>query len=350
MREGPVFSRVAVSLPAFLEISLIIFAFLWGAIWGSFLNVVIWRLPRGENLAHPASACPKCGSAIRWYDNVPVLGWMWLRGKCRDCKAPISPRYPFVELLVGLLGLGLWLHITADGRLTTDTLGACASLFMLRFYFVAGLVAIAFIDLDLTLIPDKLSHPLIAWGFAAALLSPKAGVWEGYFPNADLVDAGIGFAIGFGMLFAVFGGYKLLKGVDGGGGGDLWLLGAIGANLGWQAIVFVLFAASVQGLVVALSASLFDRVRGREAGDDGSFLIKGAHTEEYWERHPLADPPAEPAPPPEGEPDAQNEPEEDPGFGKLAVPFGPFLALAAVEFIFIGEPALRWATSGFLPY
>ncbi len=335
-----------------METILLVFAFLWGAVWGSFLNVVIWRLPRGENLAHPASACPQCGHAIRWHDNVPVLGWVWLRGKCRDCKTAISARYPGVELLVGLLSLALWWHV-AHGRLNADTLPQVLSQFMLHFYLVATLVAITFIDLDLTIIPHKLSIPLIGWGLLTGLLSPKTGVWIYYFPSVDWVDSVVGFTMGFGLLFAVFYGYKLVKGIDGGGGGDLWLLGAIGANLGPYAIVFVLFAASVQGLLAALVATMIDRFRGRDAGAEGSLLLKGAHTDEYWEDHPVIGVKARRE---RGEdvPDAPQTDipavdDGDDGLLKMGVPFGPFLALAAIEYIFVGRAALRWVTSGYLP-
>lgn len=335
------------NVPEPLHTGLYVLAFAWGAVWGSFLNVVIWRLPRGENLAHPPSACPKCGERIRWYDNVPVLGWLWLRGKCRDCKNPISARYPFVELLVGLLGLALWYHI-AHERLTADTLPQALAMFMLHFYFVATLVAITFIDLDLTIIPHKLSMPLIGWGLVTALLSPKTGVWASYYPAVDWVSSLLGFVAGFGLLFAVFGGYKLLRGIDGGGGGDLWLLGAIGANLGWMAIPFVLFASSMQGILAALAASLYDRLRGQESGGQESLLIKGAHTDEYWENHPVigthtgGETPAVPH-------DVPAVDEEDEAFMRMSVPFGPFLALAAIEYIFFGRAALSWATSGILP-
>lgn len=370
---------IATEIPAAYQATFAVFAFLWGAIWGSFLNVVIWRLPRGASLSHPASHCPVCETPIRWYDNVPILGWIRLRGKCRACGTSISARYPGVEALVGVLSLGLWLH-AADGRMTAESFPQVLLVFVLHFYFMAALVAIAFIDLDLTIIPHKLSIPLIGWGLLAGLLMPKDGVWLFYFPALDVVESAIGGLLGFGLLFAVFTGYRVLRGVDGGGGGDLWLLAAIGANLGWMAIPFVLFASSFQGVLMAVVASVTGR-RRTDANESGGLLIQGAHRDEYWDAHPiLGEHASEPAtggadapgaggvedpgaggadaPAPDGA-DARSKDaatdsateavDGDDAFLQLAVPFGPFLALAAIEYIFIGRAALSWATAGLLP-
>ncbi len=329
-------------------------AFLWGALWGSFLNVVIWRLPRGQSLSHPSSRCPKCETPIKWYDNVPIVSWMVLQAKCRACKAPISSRYPGVEFLIAVLSAALMYHV-ASGRLDASafidgdstSLAQVLMVFVLHFYFVLILVAIAFIDLDLTIIPHKLSIPLILWGLLTGLLLPKDGMWADYFPYVDWLTSVIGFTAGFGMLFAVFGGYKLVRGIDGGGGGDLWLLGAIGANLGWMSLFFVLMASSIQGLIAALGSSVLARRSGNEPGNSEGLLIQGAHKEEYWEAHPVlgtgeaAD---------EGAPsDSQQLEEGDDEFMKLAVPFGPFLALAAIEYIFVGHWLMDRLMPGVLP-
>lgn len=220
--------------------------------------------------------------------------------------------------------------------------------FVLHFYFVLVLVAIAFIDLDLTIIPHKLSIPLIFWGLLTGFLLPRTGeVWPDYFPYVDLVSSAIGFTAGFGMLFAVFGGYKLVRGIDGGGGGDLWLLGAIGANLGWMSLFFVLMASSIQGLIAALGSSVLARRAGNDPGQGAGLLIQGAHKEEYWEDHPvLGAGQADPDSAPETE---EEQEEEDEEFMKLAVPFGPFLALAAVEYIFVGHWLMDRLMPGLLP-
>ena len=361
--------------------TLAVFAFFWGAAWGSFLNVVIWRLPRQMSLVHPPSACPKCGSRIRWYDNVPVLGWLWLRGRCRDCGTRISARYPFVEALVGVLSLAVFWHVAA-GRIVVDDFGVIDTQllagvgvqFIAHFYLVAVLVAVAFIDLDLTIIPHRLTFPLIAWGLAMAALTHKDGAWIVYFPSVDLVDALIGAAVGGGSIAIVFKGYAMLRGFDGGGAGDIWLLAAIGANLGWASIPIVLLLASAQGILVAVAALALERRSGKAVGE-GGLLIEGAHTEAYWDRRD-AEFAAEvaalsgeepPAPAPTDTADTQlggsddasegaaadaapdGEPEPSGSLMQLAVPFGPFLAVAAVQYLFLGRTILRWMTAGAYP-
>ena len=269
-----------------IDIILALYAVAWGAIWGSFLNVVIWRLPRGMSLSRPASHCPACKSPIRWHDNVPVVGWIMLRGRCRDCGTHISPRYPAVEALMAALSLGLWLHVAGDGRLVEGQIAVALMQFMLHFYFVFAMVAAAFIDLDLTIIPHRITFPAMAWGLLAGLLGAKAGVWAGYFPQVDVVDAALGLVAGGGVLFVVFYGYQLVRGIPGGGGGDITLLAAIGANLGWQALVFVLMAASLQGLLAAGVAAALGSKR-TSAAESRGLLIEGAHTEAYWADHPI---------------------------------------------------------------
>lgn len=349
-----------------IQVFFAITAFLWGSLWGSFLNVVIWRLPRGESLATPGSRCPSCETPIRWHDNVPILGWFVLRGRCRDCEAPIAGRYPFVEALVAVLSVLIWLHVASgrlvlleDGMLDLELLKGVLVQFIFHFYFVVLLVAIAFIDLDLTLIPDRLTFPGIGWGLLGALLTHKGGVWAGYFPSVDVVTALVGALAGGGLIFLVFRGYAALRGIDGGGDGDIWMLAMIGANLGWQSIPVVLLLSSLQGIVVALLASLWDRRRGRRAGGEGSLLIAGAHTDAYWEGRIGGLPPhhasesgaasagmaADSAEGPEPAADGAS----DDGFMMLSVPFGPFLALAAIEYLFVGRVLLNWATAGMYP-
>jgi leader peptidase (prepilin peptidase)/N-methyltransferase len=345
-------------------------AFLWGAIWGSFLNVVIWRLPRGQSLSRPASACPQCGHAIRWYDNVPILGWLWLRAKCRDCRAPISGRYPFVEALVGVLSFALWFHVAHDrfaideyGLPDPDFLKGALVHFLVYFYFIALLVSMAFIDLDLTILPDKLTKTGIVWGLVGALLTDTTGVWSGFYPAIEIQEALIGAVVGGGFVWVVFSGYAMVRGIEGGGGGDVWMMAMIGATLGWMSVPFVLMLASMQGLVAAVGASLLARSRGQEPGSGAGLLIQGAHTEEYWKGRiggkPVEEDAAALATEPEAKspvdessdapPLARATEEEDDGFMQLAVPFGPFLALGAIEFVFVGGPLLRWLSGGYLP-
>jgi leader peptidase (prepilin peptidase)/N-methyltransferase len=336
----------------YLNAFLAVYAFAWGAIWGSFLNVVVYRLPRGMSLSHPPSRCPKCSTRIHARDNVPVFGWLLLKGKCRACAAPIPARYPGVELLTGLLGLALWLHLVWH-------IGASAPIqvvvmqFLLHFFFVANLVAITFIDIDLTIIPHRLTFPGMAWGLLSALLSPKTGPFTSYHPSVDIVDSVIGLAAGGGVILLLFVGYRLFTGREGMGLGDATLLGMIGATLGWQSLLFVLMCSSLQALAVALLIEGFERVTGR------SVLLRGVWKDEFWESHPLASPAAPAsAPSAESPPDgptgvgqsqsdvvASSEPDEE-DFMKKGLPYGPFLALAAVEYLFFGARFVRWMSGG----
>lgn len=320
---------------AYLKELLIVYAFVWGALWGSFLNVVIYRLPRDMSLSRPPSHCPNCSTPIRWYDNVPIFGWLWLRGRCRDCKVPIPPRYPGVELLVALLSTLLWWQVSHD-TVGVAPLQTVAMVFLFRFYFVLVLVAIAFIDLDLTIIPNRLTYPGMVWGLVAALLTPHTGPLSLVHPQVDIVSALVGLVAGGGVILAIYWGYRLATGRIGVGGGDVTMLALIGANLGWMSLPIVLLLASLQGLIAALGLFLWERVRRR--GRDESLFLRGAHRDAFWTE--------------EGRPEAPEDPEdvaEDDQFLRLALPFGPFLALAALQYLFFGEPMLRWLSGGWLP-
>ncbi|TVR01470.1 MAG: prepilin peptidase [Deltaproteobacteria bacterium] len=379
---------------------LLAYAFVWGAIWGSFLNVVIWRLPRGMNLARPDSHCPHCGHPVRWRDNIPILSWLLLRARCRDCKAPISFRYPAVELLVALLSTALWWHV-AHGRLGVEPLQVIAVPWLLLFFFVLACVAITFIDLDLTIIPHSITFPTMALGLVAALLMPRTGTFIDFHPGVDIVDSVIGLLLGAGVILAVFKGYFALTGRAGIGGGDFTMMGMIGANLGWQSLLFVLLAASLQGLAAALLAAVLSGRQAESSKAEG-FLRKGAWKPEFWEEPSGSSPEATPDPHPghetstnearaddsgtgahaidgddpstrnggsraagdqtapaveattrdEASPvaEATTHDEEPERFGQLAIPFGPFLALAAVQYIFLGRTFLLWLGGGYMPW
>jgi leader peptidase (prepilin peptidase)/N-methyltransferase len=254
-----------------------LFAFAFGAVVGSFLNVVIARVPHGQSVVSPGSHCPKCGTPIAWYDNVPVLAWLWLRGRCRRCGLPISIRYPLVELLVGLLAVAVWRSFGFSGA----ALG--------YFVFVAALVALAYIDLDTWLLPHEITWPLLGAGLLSPLWNPALG-WK-----ASLLGGAIGFG-GFAAV-ALFGEKVLKKEVM--GWGDVWLLGGIGAWMGWQSLLPVVLLSAFQGAVVG-----------------GVLLAVGKPAAER-ERQPV-----------EGDEDWVPPPH--------AVPYGPFLVLAALEELFIG--------------
>lgn len=246
--------------------------FFVGACVGSFLNVVIYRLPEGLSLVHPGSRCPHCETPVRFYDNIPVLSWLILRGRCRACKAPIAVRYPLVELFTGLLA---WFTFLKFGPTW-----AC----LVNFLFIATLLAISFIDLDHRIIPNEISLPGIPLFFLAGLILPVP----------TLKDALIGVLVGGGSLLAVSWGYYLLRKKEGMGGGDVKLLAMMGGFIGWQGVLFTIFAASATGTLIGFGTMLKTR--------------KGM---------------------------------------QLAIPFGPFLALGAVLYIFFGEQVIRWYLHGF---
>lgn len=244
-----------------------ILAFIFGACIGSFLNVCIYRIPAALSIVHPGSSCPRCKTMIPFYDNIPILSYLLLMGKCRNCQAPIAIRYPFVELLGGLFAL------------------ACAMSFgptlhgLVVFAFIATLTVVTFIDLDHRIIPDAISLPGIPLFFLAALAVPSV-TWRA---------SAIGIVVGGGSLFAVAWVYQFMTGREGMGGGDIKLLAMIGAMIGWQGILFTLFAASAIGTIVGLLAMI-------RSG-------KGM---------------------------------------RLAIPFGPFLAMGAIIYLFFGQGLIAW--------
>jgi len=259
---------------------------LLGLLIGSFLNVVIHRLPkmlerewaqecdvyarttgllpdntppRAEDdiltLAKPRSRCPSCGHVVRWYENIPVLSYLGLRGRCSGCGTHISLRYPLVELLTG----ALFYACAAQGGWTLATAAWCG--------FCATLVALTFIDWDTTLLPDNMTLPLVWAGLLAAVLR-----WTGVSPT----DAIVGAVAGYLSLWSVYWGFKLVTGKEGMGHGDFKLLAALGAWFGWQALVPIILLSSVIGSVVGIALKLNSRLReGNQYLPFGPFLAGG---------------------------------------------------------------------------
>ncbi|WP_319525186.1 prepilin peptidase [uncultured Desulfosarcina sp.] len=248
-------------------IPITILAFVFGACIGSFLNVCIFRIPAGASIVRPPSSCPRCKTEIAFYDNIPILSWLLLMGKCRTCGEAIAVRYPLVELLTGLFAAA---GIVFFGP-TWHALAA--------FAFIAVLIVVSFIDLDHRIIPDAISLPGIPIFFIAAIAATDL-TWQ---------SSAIGILAGGGSLFAVAWGYQAITGREGMGGGDIKLLAMIGAFIGWQGILFTLFAASAIGTLIGILAMV-------RSG-------KGM---------------------------------------KLAIPFGPFLAMGAVLYLFFGDPIVHW--------
>jgi leader peptidase (prepilin peptidase)/N-methyltransferase len=220
-----------------------VFALAMGAIVGSFLNVVIHRYPIEESIVFPPSRCPECRARIRWFDNVPILSYLWLRGRCRDCRAPISPRYPLVELANALFYLAIFLH-------TGPTPG-----FLLIAAFVSMIVVLIYIDAEIQILPDVVDLPGIAVGIAIGALG-LGNVYPAITVSSSIVDALIGALAGAGIIVAVIAAYWLIRRVEGMGQGDIKMLAMIGAGLGWRAVPGVLLLAAVCGTVIGVPIAL----------------------------------------------------------------------------------------------
>lgn len=230
-------------------------AFLLGLCVGSFLNVVIARLPEGRSLLTPGSSCPRCGHAIRWHDNIPVLSGLWLGLKCRDCRAPISWRYPAVEVLTGLL--------FAQAVAVKGVTPPLASALVLS----ALLVAITFIDLDRQIIPDLLSVPGIALGLAASLVTG----------HPHWLDSLVGILVGGAIFFMI-----IVASRGGMGGGDMKLGAMLGAFLGWKVLLVAVLSAVLLGGVVAIFLLVLGRKGRKDPVPFGPFLALGGLIGLFW--------------------------------------------------------------------
>ncbi len=295
-------------LNAIPHFQFIILAFIFGALWGSFANVVIVRWPRELSVVRPGSHCFSCQAPIRWYDNIPIVSFIILRGRCRHCGAAFSPRYLLVELAMALLSVAV-MHITF---LRADVLQPAGLLeYVIWFAFVWSLVTVAMIDLSHYLIPDVIVLPGIVAGCLANAFFLPLGWME------PLLAAAAAYA-GIRLLF--IDGYRLLRGRQGMGHGDAKLLAMLGAFLGFEGVLFALFAGALQGLVIGLAMVAVRRRNG------------------------LANEPVF-----EEELDGTERPQDAQHVSVTAarVPFGPFLALGAVQYLFIGQWALAAYSIGF---
>ena len=253
------------------NILIVIIIFIFGMCIGSFLNVCIYRLPESKSIADPPrSICPSCKSHIRFYDNMPVLSYIWLKGRCRNCNAPISFRYPLVELMNGIVAVALLFKF-----------GLSVESFV-YFVFISSLIVITFIDLDHQIIPDIITLPGIPMGLIASFA----------LPTITLKASALGLLIGGGSLWFVAWAYNLIAHRDGMGGGDIKLLAMIGTIIGWKGVIFTIFASSVIGSCVGITM----------------MLIKGKNM-------------------------------------KFAIPFGPFLSIGAIAYVFFGAQFIAWYLS-----
>ncbi len=232
------------------------------------MNVCIYRLPTSTSIADPPrSMCPSCSSLIKFYDNIPVFSYLWLKGRCRYCNAPISFRYLVVEVLSGIAALSVLFRfgLTLEG--------------LVYFIFIASLLVITFIDIDHRIIPDIITLPGIPIGLVASFALPKV----------TLLSSVLGLLAGGGSLWGVAWAYHRITGKDGMGGGDIKLLAMIGTIVGWQGVIFTIFVSSAVGTIIGMTV----------------MLVKGKNM-------------------------------------KFAVPFGPFLAIGAMAYLFFGERIIFW--------
>jgi len=292
--------------------------FVLGLAFGSFLNVCIYRLPRGVSVVTPRSACPKCKEGIALYDNIPVLSWMILRGRCRHCKAPISPRYWMIELLTGALFLACYWYF----GLTLSTLKYCAFGFLLL-----GLI---FTDAETKLLPDKMTLPGLALGLVFSLVVPVNDLVSQFLPGmvnlpfsadisarlASLLDSLLGAAVGAAFIYGAGAIYLRWRGTEGMGFGDVKLMAMVGAFLGIKLTVLTIFTGSIAGSVFGVTTVLVVWVkrthRFAKRLADGAAARRRA-----WQSAQVV-------------------------YRNYQMPFGVFLGSMALVAQFFGERFLRW--------
>ena len=284
-------------LPEFIAY---IFIFSLGAIIGSFLNVVIHRVPNEESIVFPNSACPKCGNAIKFYDNIPVLSWLILGGKCRNCKEKISFRYPAVELLTALLFI-----------LTFSQIGPTAFL-PVALIFVTTIIALVFIDAENMILPDVINYPLLVFALLVRLIFPLFISAE-FFTDLNfapltmlktypvwlvsLLGAILGGLVGGGFLWLVGFIWEKLRGVEAMGLGDVKIMFAVGALLGWRLTLLSIFLGAFSGAIIGL------------------FLIFRQKEKDF----------------------------------QAQIPFGVFLGIGSILALLFGEQMIRWYINTFVP-
>ncbi len=288
-----------------------------GLLFGSFLNVVIYRLPREQNLAFPPSTCPACGARIKPYDNIPVLSWLLLLGKARCCKARISVRYPIVEALGGVIGWGVMQGLVLPLPGFTP-LYVAALTFLSYFALALGLLAAMFIDLEHMILPDEIT----LGGTALGLLSVPLR-------QLDWSDALLGGGVGFVIVWLPFDVlYRALRGQAGMGLGDAKLLMLAGVWFGWVGAVFALLAGAIQGTIVAIAVFA---AQGRI--DEPEAVVK-EREDLHRELSTLSDEEREQALAEIGDDILTSGPGE--GLAQARLAFGPFLILSMFEFMFLG--------------
>lgn len=249
------------------NLTIVFIIFLFGLCIGSFLNVCIYRLPASKSIVNPSrSVCPSCNQPIRYYDNIPIFSYLWLKGRCRHCSTRIPVRYAVVELMTGGVAVAVLLAfgLTLEG--------------LIYFAFISALIVITYIDIDHKIIPDIITLPGIPIGLIASFALPAVG----------FKDAIVGLLAGGGSLWLVAWIYYLLTRKDGMGGGDIKLLAMMGTIIGLKGVIFTIFMSSAVGTLVGITLMI---VKGKDM--------------------------------------------------KFAVPFGPFLSIGAITYIFFGQDIIR---------
>jgi leader peptidase (prepilin peptidase)/N-methyltransferase len=237
-------------MPASLAV---VVAPLFGALIGSFLNVVIYRLPLGKSIVMPPSRCRNCDYLLQWYDNIPIVSWLFLGGRCRNCRTAVSIQYPIVELITAVLfGLVVWL--TPPGALLAT-----------RLLLVCILIVLFGIDLEHQILPNAITLPGIAIGLLLSLIAPPG--WR---------DALIGTLLGGAVLYAIAWGYYLWRREEGMGMGDVKMLAMIGAFLGWKAVLVTLVLSSFSGAIIGMILMAAQKGDMKLALPFGTFLAIGA--------------------------------------------------------------------------
>jgi leader peptidase (prepilin peptidase)/N-methyltransferase len=278
-----------------------IFVFIFGSAVGSFLNVVIHRVPREQSIVFPGSACPSCGNAIKAYDNIPILGWLWLGGKCRNCKAGISFRYPAVELFTG----AMWV-------LTFWAIGF-TPFFPVALVFVSAIIALMFIDAEHMILPNVITYPFFLLAVLVRLVFPLVFATD-YFPDMDdsplaqmageyprwlisLAGAGLGALAGGGSLWLVGEAWKRFRGVEAMGLGDVKMMLGVGAILGWRLSFLAIFLGAFAGALIGIALVARKKEDGMQA----------------------------------------------------QIPFGIFLGIGSIAALLYGEPLIAWYVNTFIP-
>ncbi len=284
-------------LPEFIAY---IFVFIFGAIVGSFLNVVIHRVPREQSIVFPNSACPNCKTAIKPYDNIPLVGWLMLGGKCRNCKEKISPRYPAVELLTAIVFLLTYLRIGFTAFLPVALI------------FVALMIALIFIDAEHMILPNVITYPLFFFALLIRLIYPLVFGTE-YFTDlqhsplsnfgnypvwlVSLIGAIFGGLVGGGFLWLVGELWKHLRGVEAMGLGDVKMMFAVGALLGWRLTFLTIFLGAFSGAIIGIFVIYKQKDKNLQA----------------------------------------------------QIPFGIFLGIGSILALLFGEPLINWYMQTFVP-